>query len=163
MSIPQKLKKIIKICKRYLKLESWPNLFCKNEYNQPKNKKVIEQYLTCGIFRLQTWHIAKYETIRYPASQILHCLKTNRWILFIFSNFDMDTFIMMCNEFQWYQKNSKYNLNNQSIDILLLISYYLYRYCDFEYLKISLFHWNSVYIMINVFIMKLDIINKIDR
>ena len=51
VSIPQKLKKIIKICKRYLKLESGPNWFCKNEYNQPKNKKVIEQYLTCGIFQ----------------------------------------------------------------------------------------------------------------
>ena len=128
-----------------------------------KTKKIIEEYLTCGIFRLQTWHIAKCETIPYPASQILHCVKTYRWILLILSNLNMNTSNIMCTDFQWYQTNFKYDFNNQSIDILLLISYYLYRYCDFEYLKISLFHWNSVYIMINVFIMKLEIINKIDR
>ena len=43
---------------------------------------------------------AKYETIRYPSSQVLHCFKTNRWILLIFSDFNMDTFDVMYTEFQ---------------------------------------------------------------
>ena len=73
---------------------------------------------------------------------------------------------MIYTEFQSYQKNFKFNLNNLSIDILLLmvnISYCLYRSCDFENLKRFIFHWNLVYILFNVFIWKSENINKIHQ
>ncbi len=86
--------------------------------------------------------------------------------MLIFSDFDMNTLNMIYTQFPSYQMNFKINFNNLSIEILLLmvnISYCLYRYCDFENLKIFIFHWNLVYIIFNVFISKSENINKINR
>ena len=62
MSIIQKLLKIIKICKRYYKVENVPNLSCKNEYNQQTNKKNCQTITYMRYFSESAENGARFES-----------------------------------------------------------------------------------------------------
>ena len=80
MWIAQKLYNAVRLflswIKGYRKTHFWTRIQ-KDMWSSFLSIQILRYWCIC---RSQTLHIVKYETIRYTASQILRCLKTNQWI-----------------------------------------------------------------------------------
>ena len=107
------------------------------------------------IYRKQTLHIASYETVQYPTSQILHWSKSNRRILLIFSDINGNTLIMTYLKFKWnrtiFRKLSSQNLlkafsyanNFKQLDGLhiSIILKILFKFIETWYMSYLIYHY----------------------
>ena len=66
----------LSLIKGYRKTHFWTRIQ-KDMWSSFLSIQILRNWCIC---RSQTLHIVKYETIRYTASQILRCLKTNQLI-----------------------------------------------------------------------------------